>query len=107
VYLLVRVANADASISFHRTVVYDVEGGAFVAARFFEDDPEAAVAFSRLRTRDHCDRRSGADGRGGVLGRHYYCRERWGAGTAHRPGPRHHGFGLFVGASPAASGASP
>jgi hypothetical protein len=45
VYLLVRFVNADASISFHRTVVYDVEDGAFVAARFFEDDPEAAVAF--------------------------------------------------------------
>ena len=45
VYLLVRFANADASISFHRAIVYDVEDGAFSAARFFEDDPAAAVAF--------------------------------------------------------------
>lgn len=47
-YLLVRFEDADASISFHRTVVYDVEDGAFVSARFFEDDPAAAVSFFSL-----------------------------------------------------------
>ena len=48
VYLLVRFENAEASISFHRAVVYDVQDGVFVSARFFEDDPEAAVAFFSL-----------------------------------------------------------
>ena len=48
VYLLVRFEAADASISFHRAAVYDVEDGAFASARFFEDDPEAAVAFFSL-----------------------------------------------------------
>lgn len=48
VYLLVRFVAADASNSFHRAVVYDVEDGAFVSARFFEDDPQAAVAFFSL-----------------------------------------------------------
>ena len=48
VYLLVRFETADASLSFHRAAVYDVEDGAFVSARFFEDDPEAAVGFFSL-----------------------------------------------------------
>ncbi len=48
VYLLVRFEAADASISFHRAAIYDVEDGAFASARFFEDDPEAAVAFFSL-----------------------------------------------------------
>lgn len=48
VYLLVRFEAADASISFHRAAVYDVKDGVFTAARFFEDDPAAAVAFFSL-----------------------------------------------------------
>lgn len=45
VYLLVRFTKVGASVSFHRAVVYDVEDGVFLGARFFEDDPVAAAAF--------------------------------------------------------------